>query len=183
MEAAADDSGPSVSLSSTKSGSKATYKAPRIAPQFYDDGSLKKNKLSSRDREKASRSRLMRDLRSQFDNAPEELSAEGTGYSAKEMATELDEAIAEKDRFEEDNFIRLNMSKRERKQREKLAASGGMSRFRNEFETFDDFDEISGLAEGPREKGRGKRKSDFLDDYIGAGRSEKKKSGKRPKKR
>lgn len=121
----------------------------------------------------------MRDIRSQFENAPEELSAEGTGYSAKEMATNIDEQFLEKEKYEEDNFIRLNVTKREKKQREKMERSGGMARFRNEFETFDDFDEIAGLDDGAGPSvGRGgkKRRGDFLDEFVG--RSEGGKNGK-----
>ncbi|KAI9021218.1 hypothetical protein DFJ74DRAFT_607266, partial [Hyaloraphidium curvatum] len=164
MEAAAE---PDPEPAPRGASAPAKYKAPRVAPQFFDDGSSKKKKLGARERERAARSRLMRDVRAQFENVPEELSAGGTGYSAVEMATEMDERMAERDRFEEDNFVRLNMSKRERKEREKLAASGGMSRFRNEFDTFDDFADIEGLEAGPPKGGSGgKRKA---KDFFGKG--------------
>lgn len=168
MEGAEDAAAAPAPSSTSRPTSTETYKAPRIAPKFYDEGK-KTKKISGRDKEKASRSRLMKDLRSQFENAPEELSAEGTGYTAKEFETEFDRDLAEKERFEEENFIRLNMSKQERKMREKMAKSGGMMRFRDEFADLDDFADIQGLdvEGGGRAKGRVKRKSDFLDDYVG----------------
>ncbi|KAI8899392.1 hypothetical protein BC833DRAFT_585750 [Globomyces pollinis-pini] len=124
------------------------YRPPRLAPLHYDpDQSLKKTKLSSHLRDVASKSRLIRDLQTQYDDRPEEYDAEGTGYGAREVgASKEDEIWKEREAFEEENFIRMNMSKKDKKMAMKIGKQGGLMRFRNEFDDLQkDFNDISGI--------------------------------------
>ncbi len=62
------------------------YRPPRLAPVHYDEGSksAKSSKLTEKIKDKASKSRLLRDLQQQYDDAPEDMDAMGLGYSGKE---------------------------------------------------------------------------------------------------
>ncbi|KAJ3325892.1 hypothetical protein HDV06_002277 [Boothiomyces sp. JEL0866] len=150
MEALQFKPNPSAMINSEKSEkaqlSDEVYKPPKLAPTFYDEDG-KKARLTEKMRDKASKSRLLRDLRSQYDDRPEEYDAEGTGYGAREVgASKEDEQMKERETFEEENFIRLNLSKKEKKMAQKLGKQGGIMRFRNEFEDLQrDFTDISGI--------------------------------------
>lgn len=67
------------------------YRPPRLAPVHYDDGakSTKSSKLTEKIKDKASKSRLLRDLQQQYDDAPEDMDAMGLGYSGKETVRRL----------------------------------------------------------------------------------------------
>ncbi|TPX46210.1 hypothetical protein SeLEV6574_g03342 [Synchytrium endobioticum] len=125
------------------------YKPPRVAPMPYIDtppSTNKAYKLSQRAKEHAAKSRIIRDLRSQFDDRPEEASTEGTGYARKDTMTEWDHEWNEREKFEEDHFVRLNLTRKDKSQRKQLQKSGGMGRFQDEFENLDrDFDSLSSL--------------------------------------
>ncbi|TPX30739.1 hypothetical protein SmJEL517_g05766 [Synchytrium microbalum] len=121
--------------------STGLYKPPRVAPMPYTDSSSttanKQTKLTAQAKEKAARSRIIRDLRSQFDDRPEETSTEGTGYSRKDGMTDWDKSWDEREKFEEDHFIRLNLTKKDKWHRKELQKTGGMGRFQDEFENLD----------------------------------------------
>lgn len=108
------------------------YRPPRLAPMHYDDSakSIKSTKLSEKLKEKASKSRLLRDLQQQYDDAPEDMDAMGLGYSAKETLSKLDKELDEREEFEETNFIRLSTSKKLKKQIKNQITH----RFRDEFD-------------------------------------------------
>ncbi|KAI0242365.1 hypothetical protein L0F63_002192, partial [Massospora cicadina] len=113
------------------------YRAPRIAPTPFDDRPLssKKERDEMRQREKAARSRLMKDLVNDFDDRPEEQRIIGTFEEAE------DPELAERRRYEEENFVRLQPSKKaERKIRE---MQKGL--LHNELLTLDDFRGVSSI--------------------------------------
>ncbi|KAJ3204467.1 hypothetical protein HK099_001111 [Clydaea vesicula] len=66
------------------------YKPPRIAPMHYNPDERDRTKLSQKMKQKAASSRLINELRKQYDSRPEEESAEGTGYGTKEKGNKLD---------------------------------------------------------------------------------------------
>ena len=105
------------------------YKPPKIAPQFFD-----KPEKKDISKEKLQKSRLLNELRAQYDSRPEELSAQGTGYSVQDSKYYLDEKMVEKERYEEDNFVRLPVSRKERLQRKRLDKQGSLLRFQDEFD-------------------------------------------------
>lgn len=110
------------------------YRPPKLAPVNYDENAGRKSGKKERDearmKEKASRSRLMKDLMTEMSENPEEIGVfggvnEGTGYGDR-----IDNVIAEKDRYEEDNYVRLAVT---RKEKQRLNKNKKM-RFESEFD-------------------------------------------------
>ncbi|KAI8391780.1 Sas10/Utp3/C1D family-domain-containing protein [Radiomyces spectabilis] len=118
------------------------YRPPKLAPVTYDEARDSKKNKQERDqqrlREKASRSRLMKDVMAEMNETPEEIDAlggvnEGLGYGDR-----VDSMIAEKDRYEEDNYVRLAVT---RKEKQRLKAKNRM-RFESEFDNLNDFSNL-----------------------------------------
>lgn len=84
------------------------YRAPKIAPMPFDDRPLssKKEREDKRQRERAARSRLMQDLVNDFDDRPEEQRIIGAFEETE------DPELADRNRYEEENLIRLQPSKK-----------------------------------------------------------------------
>ncbi|KAI8821494.1 Sas10/Utp3/C1D family-domain-containing protein [Fimicolochytrium jonesii] len=116
------------------------YRPPKLAPMPYDDSQrTKTGRLTQQAKEKASRSRLLRDLRSQYDDRPEEQTAQGTGYGASEVgASKEDEKWAERERFEEENFVRLNLTREDKKLQKAIETQGARLRFNDEFQALEE---------------------------------------------
>ncbi|KAI8078892.1 Sas10/Utp3/C1D family-domain-containing protein [Halteromyces radiatus] len=123
------------------------YRPPKMAPVTYDEtGGSKKSKQEKNEerlKEKASRSRLMKDLMTEMNDAPEELDAlggvnEGTGYGER-----MDRKMAEKNDYEENNYVRLQVTRKEKKH---LMAKNKM-RFESEFDNLNDFSNLVGIQE------------------------------------
>ncbi|KAI9105300.1 Sas10/Utp3/C1D family-domain-containing protein [Phlyctochytrium arcticum] len=131
------------------------YRPPKVAPMHYEEKVGKKaktGKLTAQAKERASKSRLLRDLKSQFDNRPEEMTAEGTGYGAREVgASRDDEKWTEREQFEEENFTRLNVTREDKKLEKRLRDRGAQMRFQDEFqaleEDFRDFSSVQRAVE------------------------------------
>ncbi|RKO83767.1 Sas10/Utp3/C1D family-domain-containing protein [Blyttiomyces helicus] len=135
------------------------YRPPKLAPMPYIEPTRgpKGGRLSARALESASRSRLLADLRTQFDDRPEEMSAEGTGYGAREVigGNADDERWAERERFEEENMIRLSMTREDKRSQKRMAKMGGLKRFQDEFDTLEtDFSSLHGLSRAVKEDDR-----------------------------
>jgi hypothetical protein len=96
------------------------YRPPRLAPVHYDGDKPKSKGLSYRSRNTLSSSRVLRELEEEYGETPEVRSSNLMDSLATE---EIDTHFQEKETFEEDNFIRLNYTRQEkrmRKQRERL---------------------------------------------------------------
>nr|KAJ3422480.1 hypothetical protein HK105_007859 [Polyrhizophydium stewartii] len=122
------------------------YRPPRVAPMMYDDSSnARRGRLSQQLKERATKSRMLGDLQAEFDDRPEEMDAEGTGYGARGRArTKEDERMLERQEFEEANFIRLSLSKKDKKMQRDLQTRGHLMRFQNEFRDLDaDFRDLA----------------------------------------
>ena len=105
------------------------YRPPRVAPMPYLET------RSKFDKKKTLKSRILTDLKDQFDDRPEEFSAAGTGYGNRDSnSTKEDQTWNEREAFEEENFMRLNMTREDKKLSKKLSRSGGLMRFHNEFQ-------------------------------------------------
>ncbi|KAJ2173912.1 hypothetical protein EV180_007268, partial [Coemansia sp. RSA 518] len=93
------------------------YRAPKQTPVHYeeDDGlTAQREKSERRQMERATRSRLVRDLMDEYDERPEKATA--TGNASVGVADSRMERLAgERARYEEENFTRLAMGKRERR--------------------------------------------------------------------
>lgn len=85
---------------------------------------FKREKEELRLLSRASKSRLIKDLIDEYDDRPEESTL--VGSSQKDDNTELEERL----RYEEENFIRLSLSKKELKRLKKNTT------FEDEFEVF-----------------------------------------------
>jgi hypothetical protein len=113
------------------------YKPPRLVPVRYE----------KEPRERVT-SRVLMDLSSQYDDKPMEIDATGTGYSSREAATREDEEMKSRLLFEEENFIRLNLTRKQKKLNAKMNKQGGLIRFKNEFNDLKrDFNELSHLKD------------------------------------
>lgn len=118
----------------TNTSAAGVYRPPKLAPVNFDENAGRKSGKKERDearmKEKASRSRLMKDLMTEMSENPEEVGVfggvnEGTGYGDR-----IDNVIAEKDRYEEDNYVRLAVT---RKEKQRLNKNKKM-RFESEFD-------------------------------------------------
>ncbi|KAJ1987432.1 hypothetical protein GGI25_005911 [Coemansia spiralis] len=93
------------------------YRAPRQMPVHYEEEgneTAKREKEERRMMERASRSRLVRDLMVEYDDRPEMTTA--TGNPSVGITDERFEKLAEeRSRYEEENFTRISLSKKERK--------------------------------------------------------------------
>ncbi|KAJ3342931.1 hypothetical protein HDU93_000590 [Gonapodya sp. JEL0774] len=135
----------------TADKSSTLYRPPRFAPTLLDGSSKReRGRTDGTGRgasHQAARSRILRDLKSQFSDMPEDMPVDGTGWGSRDAAdmTEAERFIKEKDAFEEEHFVRLPISKKERKARKELANMSGVLRARDELETLDDFSSLSRL--------------------------------------
>ncbi|CAO3641466.1 unnamed protein product [Cunninghamella echinulata] len=126
--------------------STGVYRPPKMAPVAYEENVTKKSrqeKNEERLREKASRSRLMKDLMTEMNDAPEEVDVfggvnEGTGYGEQ-----MDRKIKEKNDYEENNYMRLAVTRKEKKH---LRAKNKM-RFESEFDNLNDFSNLVGIQD------------------------------------
>ncbi|CAO3703300.1 unnamed protein product [Rhizopus stolonifer] len=130
------------------------YRPPKLAPVAYNEDAGSKNRKKERDeermKEKASRSRIMKDLMSEMTENPEEVGVfggvnEGTGYGDR-----IDNLMEEKNKYEEENYVRLAVT---RKEKQRLNANKKM-RFESEFENLDDFSNLVGLQDVEEEENK-----------------------------
>eukprot|EP00800_Vazella_pourtalesii_P014207 TRINITY_DN3567_c0_g3_i1.p1 TRINITY_DN3567_c0_g3~~TRINITY_DN3567_c0_g3_i1.p1 ORF type:complete len:117 (+),score=44.53 TRINITY_DN3567_c0_g3_i1:154-504(+) len=100
-----------------------------------------------RDRRKALQSSLIRELREEVRDTPQEISAREYSRSEKVAEKRL-----ERERYEEDNFMRLTVSKKQRKQEKSV---------RTEMDSIMDFGTTEFSEDGQlrMKGGRGKRKA------------------------
>ncbi|EPZ33023.1 Sas10 domain-containing protein [Rozella allomycis CSF55] len=117
------------------------YKAPKIAPMHFNDKTTKEEKKERLMKEKAMKSRLLKDLREEFSERPEEIKDNFEDDEDEEM-----KRLKEKLLYEEENFNRLILSKKEMK---KLNSK---QKLRNDLSQLDDFGDTSFLDEKEEEK-------------------------------
>ncbi|KAF9930507.1 hypothetical protein FBU30_000401 [Linnemannia zychae] len=124
-------------------GKSGVYKAPKIAPVHYEEDSgavAKRLKYQARLQARAAKSRVMKDLVSEFDDRPEELSLTNDGVH---YGMGMDDKQREREEYEEANFTRTMLSKKELNRLRK----GALPRFENEFENLNDFSQIAPLQD------------------------------------
>ncbi|KAI8578556.1 hypothetical protein K450DRAFT_246338 [Umbelopsis ramanniana AG] len=122
------------------------YRPPKLAPVTYDEDlrkSSRKEKNASRLVEKASRSRIMRDLMAEMDDRPEEVDALGGVNEGMGFGDSLDRHIQEKDKYEENNYVRLAVTRKEKKRLQ----NNNRMRFDNEFDNLNDFSNLVGIQD------------------------------------
>ncbi|CAG8512185.1 7674_t:CDS:2, partial [Cetraspora pellucida] len=119
------------------------YKAPKLAPVHFDEGSHSAHeKERSRLVARASKSRIIKDLIAEYDDKPEELDATG-GVRAEMMYDKrIEEKLAERSRYEEENFVRLPIPKNELK-----TLKNSSRKLENDFENFNDFNSLATIQD------------------------------------
>ncbi|CAG8539452.1 5281_t:CDS:2 [Funneliformis caledonium] len=118
------------------------YKAPKLAPVHFEedkDVKSKREQEESRLSSRASKSRLIKDLIDEYDDRPEESRIIGSTNNIPDTQNNDDIELEERLRYEEENFIRLTLSKKDLKKLKKN------KRFEDEFENLNDFSSIATL--------------------------------------
>lgn len=99
------------------------YKAPRLAAVPYTHDKVDRDKeREKRQRRRMRASEVAQTLRAQFDEAPEQEDLHGgaeLGFQ-REAAQRVAQRAADKEKHEEDNFVRLVTKRTERKERERV---------------------------------------------------------------
>ncbi|KAI9472800.1 Sas10/Utp3/C1D family-domain-containing protein, partial [Coemansia mojavensis] len=91
------------------------YRAPKQTPVHYEDNAVdQREREEQRLMERASRSRLVQDLMAEYDDRPEKSTASGNP-SVGIHDSRMERLATERARYEEENFTRLAMNKKERK--------------------------------------------------------------------
>ncbi|CAJ0909311.1 13251_t:CDS:2, partial [Entrophospora sp. SA101] len=134
-------------IRSTLFGKKSDeiYKAPKLAPVHFEEKGVKSKQEKERARIlwKASNSRLVQDLMLEYDDRPEESDIIGglQHPGGVRIRDKVDKVIEERNRYEEENFIRLNVSKKEKRKAKML------KKFEDEFENLDDFKSLNNIRD------------------------------------
>jgi hypothetical protein len=161
-----DDDGPS-------NGSEL-YRAPKMMAVPYAESERDKDKRDeqiAKSRKKLKNTELLDSLREEFSVAPEAISSSGiTDKSADEK--KVAEKAKERRDFEEDRFVRLTMSRKDKKAMKKARDSSTKVDDLLDVGDIDDFEQLASLAKdedgadarryadlGGNSKGRGKGKS------------------------
>ncbi|KAG0216017.1 Sas10/Utp3/C1D family-domain-containing protein [Mortierella sp. GBAus27b] len=124
-------------------GSAGVYKAPKMVPVHYEEDSsvvAKRLKYQARLQARAAKSRVVKDLMNEFDDRPEEMSLNSEGVHS---GMGMDDKQKERERYEEENFTRTMLSKKELTRLRK----GNLARFEDEFENLNDFARIAPLQD------------------------------------
>ncbi|ORZ40056.1 hypothetical protein BCR44DRAFT_48945 [Catenaria anguillulae PL171] len=104
------------------------YRPPKLAPVHYESsapGGSAAARRAARLAATASRSRLMRDLEDELGDAPEARSS--TLADASLATEEIDAHFAERQRYEEDNFLRMNLTRADKKMAKQRGRVANMS--------------------------------------------------------
>ncbi|KAJ2554926.1 hypothetical protein EV175_002425 [Coemansia sp. RSA 1933] len=116
------------------------YRAPRqVAVRYEEEGNsaAKKDKEEQRMMQRAARSRLVRDLMSEYDDRPEMTTASGNP-SVGLVDEKLERLAEDRARYEEENYKRLSVGKKERK--------GLRSKFMELEDEFGHLNDFAGMA-------------------------------------
>lgn len=156
---AVDDNGDNASDDEEADGK---YRAPKLAPVFYpeDEKEAAKTKREEERRSRAaSKSRLLAELRGELDDAPEEESIDPVRMASR---VANDHRAAAREAYEEENFIRFQVSKKEKRRLESAAKP---------LDELDDLDEFFGELEEINETASGKnkkktKKSESIAAYL-----------------
>ncbi|KAJ2727266.1 hypothetical protein H4R23_003950 [Coemansia sp. Cherry 401B] len=126
------------------------YHAPKQAPVHYaeDAGAAQREKAERRLHERAARSRLVRDLVAEYDDRPDAETASGNAAVGLRDAR-LERLASDRARFEEDNFTRLAMGRRERR-----GLGAKLHALEDEFAGLNDFAAVAALRESPAARAR-----------------------------
>lgn len=148
-----------------------TYRPPKVAQMEYtgDHVSMKERAERELERKKArlDRSEFMRSLREEFTDAPTEIHGARMSTKAEKAARMMEEQR----QYEEDNLMRLRVSKKEAKVRQRVMRQGRATG--SGVATLDDitvdFNDVARIAGGGgRGAGRKRRAGSALEEYQAA---------------
>ena len=170
--AAADgeDGGGSSGASGDEGGGSKLYRPPKLAAVPYEEGRGEGRRKRDQERavQRASSTRLVRELREELSEAPTRIHADDFGGAVgadSEAVARLRHEEEERRRYEEDNFKRLTLNKAQQKELRKKQAAAG--RFTDELQNFDDFSSLYAMASGGADRedpAEEKRKA--LEQYM-----------------
>lgn len=158
------------------------YRVPKLAPVFYPEDEKEAGKLKREEERRsraASKSRLLSELRGEMDDAPEEESIDPVRMASRVAS---DHRATAREAYEEENFIRFQVSKKEKRRLETAAKP---------LDELDDLDEFFGELEEINEtvSGRNKKKTKksesiaaYLDQINGDSKGDNKISEAAPSK-
>lgn len=107
--------------SATGAGSSSDkYVPPKITSMPYEDEESSAQKQRERARKRAINSALIDEWKEEFLDTPTEIM--GSSRAQQQLSREM----KERERFEEDNFVRLPMTKEERHRQKRLSTMGGL---------------------------------------------------------
>lgn len=140
------------------------YRAPKLAPVFYPEDereSAKAKREEERRARAASKSRLLAELRGELDDAPEEESIDPVRMASR---VTKDHRASAREAYEEENFIRFQVSKKEKRRLEQAA------RPLDELDDLDDFfgelEEINETANGRNKAAKKTKKTESIAAYL-----------------
>jgi len=149
---------------------KDVYRAPKLAPTYYRDdefetggkkGTRAEVVSEERLRKAAGRSRLLAELRGEVDDLPEEESIDPVRMSSREKT---DKNAINIEKYEEDNFMRFQTSKKEQRRMEKQAKP--LDELDDLDEFFGELDEINNTAGFSKHASSKKRSAASIGDYL-----------------
>ncbi|KAJ1924237.1 hypothetical protein IWQ60_005338 [Tieghemiomyces parasiticus] len=150
------------------------YKAPKVAPAHFEEeasAAAKRKRFEERIRQKAMQTEIVRDLVSEFDNRPQEEEVHGNvGIGGSDA---YKRKRAERERYEEDNFKRMDISRKDKHQ-EKVSTFQSLD---HEFKDLNDFASRAAIYTITKGKGNGHKDAADMLEGIKDGKS----SGKRRK--
>jgi len=132
------------------------YRPAKIAPVHYEEPSEKIKKQEERIKQKARRSLLIKELKDEILENPEEI-------MSREEVDEADRLQIEREQHEEEWFVRLPVTKKDKKKKKP-------STFLNELETLNDFGDLAALEKTESMIGlmkKGKKESKKGSDKVG----------------
>ncbi len=159
---------------------EGVYRPPKMTAMPYKESESQAAKRDSRldkQRKKIKNSELMDSLRDEFGTAPETSGSGGISSQAGDMRA-LREEQAERDRFEEERFVRMTMSRKDKKSiKQRTAAATRLDNF-DDIGDVGDFEEVAKLAaqSAASARGLGGRMDVEDDDAAFSGRAGKKSS-------
>lgn len=156
--------------SEEEKGTGGVYVPPRVTAVHYEDETKsKKEKQMQKARQRSLNSALLQDLRSEYCEAPEEIKSSRTGS----MRAKMKQREEEREQFEEANFRRLAVTKKERMMKRKLDDLDTVIKI-GSFHGVESAEESDdGMYRPSKKKGKGK-KDKFKKKFTGGGKKKKK---------
>lgn len=107
-------------LSATAGSSSDKYVPPKITPMPYEDDESIAQKQRERARKRAINSAFIDEWKEEFLDTPVEIT------SSSRAQQQLSREMKERERYEEENFVRLPMTREERHRQKKLSTMGAL---------------------------------------------------------